>query len=169
MSTGQERAEIEPKQESQQPGLQSGYDHNGHRINHNGHKVTKHIHPDGESGRAWIHPWHFLRVCWKSSCTASKWVNVLWPFVPAAIAVHFALPHRPYVKFSLACKDFLSFNALCPTSCRMRCAASTAVRSPLTSLASCLLSAHKGLSTISSATEPRTIQKSWASIISANA
>ena len=40
-----------------------------------------------------IHPIHFLRVTWASSSTASKWVNVLWPFVPAAIALHFAAPN----------------------------------------------------------------------------
>jgi Ca2+:H+ antiporter len=39
-----------------------------------------------------FHPVHFVRIAWRSSCTASKWVNVLWPFVPAAIALHFARP-----------------------------------------------------------------------------
>ncbi|KAI9723425.1 MAG: hypothetical protein M1812_001309 [Candelaria pacifica] len=63
------------------------------QYNHNGHKITKHIHPDGESGRRGIHPWHFLRICFRSSCTASMLVNVLWPFVPAAIAIHFARPN----------------------------------------------------------------------------
>ncbi|KAI9702524.1 MAG: hypothetical protein M1836_001004 [Candelina mexicana] len=62
------------------------------QYNHNGHKVTKHIHPDGESGRRGIHPWHFFRICFRSSCTASMLVNVLWPFVPAAIAIHFSRP-----------------------------------------------------------------------------
>ncbi|MCJ1267028.1 hypothetical protein MMC22_006913 [Lobaria immixta] len=64
--------------------------HEGHRVNHNGHKITKGIKPDGESGRRGIHPWHFLRICFRSSCKASMAVNVLWPFVPAAIAIHFA-------------------------------------------------------------------------------
>ncbi|KAI5200900.1 putative vacuolar cation/proton exchanger 2 [Aureobasidium subglaciale] len=62
--------------------------------NHNGHAVTKGIKPNGESGRRGIHPLHFLKICWRSSCTASKWVNVLWPFVPAAIALHFARPQE---------------------------------------------------------------------------
>ncbi|MDI1488955.1 MAG: hypothetical protein OHK93_008232 [Ramalina farinacea] len=66
----------------------------GHRINHNGHKVTKGIHPDGESGRKGIHPIQFLRICFRSSCTLSKMVNVLWPFVPPAIVLHFACPHQ---------------------------------------------------------------------------
>ena len=62
------------------------------RFNHNGHKVTKGIHPDGESGRGGLHPWHFLRICFRSSSHLSMAVNVLWPFVPAAIAIHFARP-----------------------------------------------------------------------------
>lgn len=68
--------------------------HHMHRpvFNHNGHKVTKGIQPDGESGRAWIHPWHFTRICFRSTSTMSMIVNVLWPFVPAAIAIHFARP-----------------------------------------------------------------------------
>jgi Ca2+:H+ antiporter len=61
-----------------------------HRVNHNGHRVHKYIHPDGESGRAWIHPWHFVRICFRSSCDASCIVNVLWPIVPAAIAINYA-------------------------------------------------------------------------------
>ncbi|KIY03629.1 uncharacterized protein Z520_00320 [Fonsecaea multimorphosa CBS 102226] len=59
------------------------------RYNHNGHLVTRGIHPDGESGRSGIHPVHCLKIIWKSSCTVSTWVNILWPFVPAAIALHF--------------------------------------------------------------------------------
>ena len=61
-------------------------------FNHNGHKVTKGIHPDGESGRGGVHPWHFIRICFRSSSFLSMVVNVLWPFVPAAIAIHFARP-----------------------------------------------------------------------------
>ncbi|KAL2444479.1 Vacuolar cation/proton exchanger 2 [Exophiala dermatitidis] len=59
------------------------------QYNHNGHAVTPGIHPDGESGRRGIDPLHFLRIVWRSSCKVSSWVNVLWPFVPAAIALHF--------------------------------------------------------------------------------
>jgi Ca2+:H+ antiporter len=60
------------------------------QYNHNGHLVTKGIHPDGESGRGGFHPYHFFRVLWKSSSYVSMAVNILWPFVPAAIALHFA-------------------------------------------------------------------------------
>ncbi|KAL2047145.1 hypothetical protein N7G274_001164 [Stereocaulon virgatum] len=62
------------------------------RFNHNGHKVTRGIKPDGESGRGGIHPWHFIRICFRSTSHMSMCVNVLWPFVPPAIALHFARP-----------------------------------------------------------------------------
>ena len=79
---------VEPKHNHQ--GNNGG--HHLPRYNHNGHKVTKGIHPDGESGRKGIHPWQFLKICFRSSSTTSKFVNILWPFVPAAIAIHFARP-----------------------------------------------------------------------------
>ncbi|KAK2610478.1 hypothetical protein N8I77_003905 [Diaporthe amygdali] len=50
------------------------------------HRVT--IAHEGESGRSGFHPRHFFHVLWLSSCTISKWVNVLWPFVPAAFVLH---------------------------------------------------------------------------------
>jgi Ca2+:H+ antiporter len=62
-----------------------------HRVNHNGHKVTKHIAPEGESGRKGIHPFHFFKICWSSTSDASRAVNLLWPIVPAAIAVRYTL------------------------------------------------------------------------------
>ncbi|KAJ5368797.1 uncharacterized protein N7496_008557 [Penicillium cataractarum] len=55
----------------------------------------------GESGRTGIHPVHFLKVTFKSICTASMIVNVLWPFVPAAIAMHFARPDLHVWVFAL--------------------------------------------------------------------
>lgn len=77
---------VEPKQNQQG----NNGDQHLPRYNHNGHKVTKGIHPDGESGRKGIHPWQFLKICFRSSSTTSKFVNILWPFVPTAIAMHFA-------------------------------------------------------------------------------
>lgn len=59
------------------------------RVNENGHVVTKHIAPDGESGRSWAHPWHFLRICWRSSSKVSQCTNVLWPFTIAALVLYF--------------------------------------------------------------------------------
>ncbi|KAL6717042.1 hypothetical protein ACLMJK_004956 [Lecanora helva] len=78
--------------------------------NHNGHKVTKGIKPEGESGRAWIHPQHFFRICFKSTSTLSMIVNVLWPFVPPAIAIHFARPEEHLWIF------ILNYIAMVPTA-----------------------------------------------------
>lgn len=52
--------------------------------------MTPHIKAAGESGRRGVDPWHFFRIIAKSSCKASAAVNILWPFVPAAIAVKYA-------------------------------------------------------------------------------
>ena len=72
-----------------------------HKFNHNGHKITKGIKPEGESGRRGVHPWHFPRICFRSTSKASTLVNVLWPFVPAAIAIHFARPDLHVWVFAL--------------------------------------------------------------------
>jgi Ca2+:H+ antiporter len=73
------------------------YNTAGDLLNHQGHRVTTGIQPEGESGRSWFHPWHFLRICWRSSSTASKWTNVLWPFTIAAMILHYApLPGIAY-------------------------------------------------------------------------
>lgn len=68
---------------------------------HHGKKVTKGIKADGESGRKGFHPFHFLRICFRSSCTLSKYVNLLWPFVPAAFAVKYGT-HNELWTFILA-------------------------------------------------------------------
>ncbi|KAB5572406.1 hypothetical protein GE09DRAFT_667827 [Coniochaeta sp. 2T2.1] len=54
--------------------------------------VTRRIKPAGESGRSGVDPWHFLRIIFRSSSKASRICNLLWPVVPAAIAVRYALP-----------------------------------------------------------------------------
>ncbi|CAM1506172.1 Fc.00g058130.m01.CDS01 [Cosmosporella sp. VM-42] len=56
---------------------------------------------EGESGRSGFQVQHFLTVLWRSSCTASMLVNVLWPFVPVAFALHF-VPGIPIWKFVTA-------------------------------------------------------------------
>ncbi|OTA97351.1 hypothetical protein M434DRAFT_299230 [Hypoxylon sp. CO27-5] len=56
----------------------------------------------GESGRSGIHPLQFLAIVWRSSSRVSKAVNILWPFVPAAIAAHYAIQAHPVVNFTLA-------------------------------------------------------------------
>lgn len=44
---------------------------------------------EGESGRSGFHVRHFVSVLWRSSSQVSMLVNILWPFVPAAIILHF--------------------------------------------------------------------------------
>ncbi|KAL3418291.1 Ca2+:H+ antiporter [Phlyctema vagabunda] len=70
-------------------------------FNHNGHKVTPGIEPEGESGRRGIHPFHFFKIVWTSASDASRAVNVLWPVVPAAIAVRYARPDMHLTIFIL--------------------------------------------------------------------
>jgi Ca2+:H+ antiporter len=85
----------EPKTEPTVPPHSSSGGHHGLHLpqyNHNGHEVTKHIQPEGESGRKGIHPFKFLQICFKSNSFISRWVNILWPVVPVAIALHFARP-----------------------------------------------------------------------------
>ncbi|KAI8961692.1 hypothetical protein F5Y11DRAFT_325413 [Daldinia sp. FL1419] len=57
----------------------------------------------GESGRSGLHPIQFVRIIWRSSSWISRAVNILWPFAPAAIALHYAI-HEGYdvLKFSFA-------------------------------------------------------------------
>jgi hypothetical protein len=45
------------------------------------------IRPEGESGRRGIHPFKVMAICFRSSCTLSKYVNFLWPVVPVALAL----------------------------------------------------------------------------------
>ena len=80
------------------------------RYNHMGHKVTRGIKPEGESGRSGIHPWHFLRICFRSTSTLSMIVNLLWPFVPAAIAMRYARKDFHVAVFAL------NYIAMVPTA-----------------------------------------------------
>jgi len=61
--------------------------------------VTRGIEPEGESGRRGFHPFKFLQICFRSNSTISKFVNLLWPIVPVAIALHFARPDLPLAIF----------------------------------------------------------------------
>jgi Ca2+:H+ antiporter len=65
---------------------------NSYLPTHNGQaekQTSRGIQPDGESGRRGIHPWKFLKTTGRSASTLSAMTNVLWPFVPAAIVLHF--------------------------------------------------------------------------------
>lgn len=60
------------------------------------------IKSSGESGRNFFHPWHFFRICFRSSCKASAAVNILWPIVPVALAVRYSLPQQHVLIFTLS-------------------------------------------------------------------
>ncbi|KAK7743145.1 hypothetical protein SLS53_004230 [Cytospora paraplurivora] len=64
--------------------------------------LTPHIKAAGESGRRGFSPMHFLIISAKSSCKASAAVNILWPTVPAAIAVRYADSSNHLAIFILA-------------------------------------------------------------------
>ncbi|EED14093.1 vacuolar H\/Ca2 exchanger [Talaromyces stipitatus ATCC 10500] len=68
------------------------------------------IQSTGESGRKGFHPLHFLYICFRSTCTLSMIVNVLWPFVPAAITMGFARPDLHVWTFAL------NYIAMVPTA-----------------------------------------------------
>lgn len=97
-----------------QDGVEEKRLHNDHHnrtiFNHKGHKVTKGIAPDGESGRKGFNPLKFLKICFRSTCKASMAVNVLWPFVIPAIALHFARKEQHLWIF------ILNYIAMVPTA-----------------------------------------------------
>ncbi|KAI1108070.1 hypothetical protein F5Y14DRAFT_118017 [Nemania sp. NC0429] len=70
----------------------------------------------GESGRRGIHPLHFFRIIWMSSSKISRAVNILWPFVPAALAVYYTNVGSPALRFSLSyiamvpCANLIGFS-----------------------------------------------------------
>jgi Ca2+:H+ antiporter len=68
---------------------------------HQHEQVTKLVKPEGESGRRGIHPIHFLKISWRSASDVSRAVNILWPVVPAAIAIRYARKDLHVVIFIL--------------------------------------------------------------------
>lgn len=105
--------ESSPREGGYQDAFVPNQDHPGANPNHNGllpsHNEKAHhadstlfrIDTAGESGRSGIHPLLFLKVCFRSTCTLSMLVNVLWPFVPPAIVLHFARPDLHVWVFAL--------------------------------------------------------------------
>ncbi|CAN8102293.1 unnamed protein product [Discula destructiva] len=63
---------------------------------------TPGIKAAGESGRRGISPLHFFKVIGRSSCKVSAAVNILWPVVPAAIAVNYTMQESHLLIFILA-------------------------------------------------------------------
>lgn len=49
-----------------------------------------------------IRPMHILSICWRTASPASKIVNMLWPAVPIALAVTYALPDMHLATFILS-------------------------------------------------------------------
>lgn len=87
------------------PNTSNEYKRNRHRSNGGGRRATQGIVPiekAGESGRRGFHPWHFLKINFRSSSRASLLCNILWPIVPVALAVRYALPERHLLIFALA-------------------------------------------------------------------
>ncbi|KAK3688153.1 Sodium/calcium exchanger protein-domain-containing protein [Podospora appendiculata] len=75
------------------------------------------VRAEGESGRSGIHPASFLKITLRSSSWASRAVNILWPAVPAALAVRYARPEWDLPIFILAyiamvpCANLIGFAA----------------------------------------------------------
>ncbi|ETI20396.1 calcium/proton exchanger [Cladophialophora carrionii CBS 160.54] len=68
----------------------NSHEHPSHSSSHHtgaGGLLT--IHHEGESGRSGMHLRPFAYILWRSSSQVSMLVNVLWPFVPAAIILHY--------------------------------------------------------------------------------
>lgn len=105
--------ESSPREGGYQDAFVPNSDHPGANSNHAGllpsHNEKVHradsalfrVDTAGESGRSGIHPLWFLKVCFKSTCTLSMLVNVLWPFVPPAIVLHFVRPDLHVWVFAL--------------------------------------------------------------------
>ncbi|POR31050.1 Ca2+:H+ antiporter [Tolypocladium paradoxum] len=71
-------------------------------LDDHGHRdASNRVAHQGESGRSGFHPYPFLTMLWRSSCTASMLVNLLWPFAPVAMVLHF-LPGLHLCKFVTA-------------------------------------------------------------------
>lgn len=105
--------ESSPREGGYQNGFMSNVDHPGAHSNndallpthnekaHDADSVLFRVDTAGESGRSGLHPIQFVKVCFRSTCTLSMLVNVLWPFVPPAIVLHFARPELHVWIFAL--------------------------------------------------------------------
>jgi len=73
------------------------------------------VRPTGESDRRGFNPIKSAKIILKSSNWASRLVNVLWPVVPVAIAIRYALPEQELAIFILSylamipCANLLGF------------------------------------------------------------
>lgn len=63
--------------------------------------IPRRVAHEGQSGRSGFHIRQFLYVLWRSSCTASMLVNVLWPIVQITVVFQL-LPGFHLSKFTTA-------------------------------------------------------------------
>lgn len=57
-----------------------------------GRSLAEGIEPEGESGRTGFDFVPFCKIMWRSSSQVSMLVNILWPFAPIAIILHYGFP-----------------------------------------------------------------------------
>lgn len=95
MATAEKSSSRDPALPRHEPVRHKHDDGNGNST------ITPRIKAAGESGRKGFGT-EFFGIAWRSSCKASSIVNVLWPVVPAAIAVKYALPDQHLAIFILA-------------------------------------------------------------------
>lgn len=95
MATAEKSSSRDPALPQHEPVRHKHDDGNGYST------MTPHIKAAGESGRRGFGT-EFFGIAWRSSCKASCAVNVLWPAVPAAIAVKYAAKDQHLAIFILA-------------------------------------------------------------------
>ncbi|KAI0394343.1 hypothetical protein F5Y17DRAFT_457981 [Xylariaceae sp. FL0594] len=103
---GQEK-QMRTSQGSRDPALpHSRHDLDGHAeagsVPPGGVRGLLRVKSAGESGRRGFHPLHFFKIVWASSSYLSRAVNILWPFVPAALAVYYTGKGSPTLRFALS-------------------------------------------------------------------
>lgn len=76
--------------------------HGSRNRQHRKQKGPVKVKSAGESGRTGVNPIMFFKIVWRSTSWLSRAVNILWPFVPAAIAVKYTMPDSHVLIFSLA-------------------------------------------------------------------
>ena len=70
-------------------GNPNGGQHSYLPTHHTPQKQTRGIQAEGESGRRGFHPWRAIKLVGRSVSTLSAATNILWPFVIAALVLHF--------------------------------------------------------------------------------
>ncbi|KAI0870162.1 hypothetical protein GGS24DRAFT_122292 [Hypoxylon argillaceum] len=100
LQTSRDAALPHSRQDVTDDGIETG-SVEGHRSGAGGGGLFR-VKSAGESGRRGLHPIQFVKIIWTSSSSISRAVNVLWPFVPAALAVYYSQVGSPALRFSLS-------------------------------------------------------------------